>query len=64
VEQLFLISIKYDSFKVAFYLNQKFGINFNKKVIEAIYNSLKESQWYVEMKLFFIRAAFPYLNVA
>lgn len=43
VEQLFLISIKYDSFKVAFYIDQKYRIKFTKKVIDSIYNSLRDS---------------------
>ena len=64
VEVLFLVCLKYDSFKVAFHLNQTFDIKFNQTVINALQSSLKDSQWYVELKLFFVRQSFPYLNVA
>lgn len=63
IEHLFLISIKYDSFKVAFFIERKYKIKFTKKVIDCMYNSLRDSQWYVELKLFYIRQSFPYLNV-
>lgn len=55
VEQLFLVSIKYDSLKIAFHLSHHYTIRFNQIVITALNTSIKDSQWYFEMKLFFIR---------
>ena len=55
MEQLFLVSIKNDSLKIAFHLSHHYTIRFNQVVITALNNSIKDSQWYFEMKLFFIR---------
>lgn len=64
VEQLFLVCIKNDSMKIAFHLSHNYEIRFNQAVITALNNSIRDSQWYFEMKLFYIRQFFSFLNVA
>lgn len=64
VESLFLVCLRYDSMKIAFHLNLHFGIKYNQTVISALNVALRESQWYLELKLFFVRQSFIYLNVA
>lgn len=63
VEELFLVCLKNDSMKIAFHLNKKFGITYNQSVISALNNSIKDSEWYFEMKMFFVRQSFPHYNV-
>ena len=64
VEQLFLVCLKFDSFMVAFYLSNTYNIKWNAKVIEQLNTSIRESQWYFELKLYFVRQSFIFLNVA
>ena len=64
VEELFLNCLKYDAFKIAFHLNQHFPIKYNEEVVRSLNNSIKDSQWYFELKLFFLKKSFVYLNVA
>ena len=64
IKELFLICLAKNSFLIAFHLDQHFSIKFDKKTIEKLNDSLSESQFYVEMKLYFIRKSFPYLDVS
>jgi len=64
VENLFLVCLRYDAMKIAFHLNQHFNIKFNQKVINALNVAIHDSQWYLELKLFFAKQSFIFLNVA
>ncbi len=57
IQELFLMCLNKNSFLIAFYLEQHFQITFDKNTIRTLNQSLKDqdSQWYVEMKLYFIR---------
>mmetsp|Transcript_34665 Transcript_34665/g.53080 ORF Transcript_34665/g.53080 Transcript_34665/m.53080 type:complete len:92 (+) Transcript_34665:1649-1924(+) len=68
IQNLFIICVRHNSFKVAFHLNRKFSIQYDENIIESIFESLNmndvhdnrrekrmQGQQYVELKLFFIR---------
>ena len=63
VEELFLVCLKNDSMKIAFHLSKNYGISYNQSVITALNNSIRDSEWYFEMKMFFVRQLFPHYNV-
>ena len=64
MEMLFVDCLKNDSFKILFHIDQHYKINYNKDVIEALNASIKDSQWYFEMKMYFVRKTFIILNVS
>ena len=61
---MFLVCLKYDAMKIAFYLNQNYNVKYNPKVVQKLNDSLQDSQWFLELKLFFIKQSFIFLNVA
>ena len=55
VEELFLVCLYRDSMKIAFHLSRNYGVSYNQQVISAINSCIRESEWYFEMKMFFVR---------
>ena len=64
MQELFLDCLKNDSFKILFHIDQHYKINYTPTVINALNQSIRDSQWYFEIKMYFVRRTFVILNVS
>jgi hypothetical protein len=64
MQKLFVDCLKSDSFKILFHIDQHYKIEYTTKVIKALNKSIQESQWYFELKMYFVRRTFVILNVS
>ena len=78
MEKLFIDALKFDSFKIAFQIHEEFGIKWtitkkkrfedpktepkNLKVL-TLMESMQQSQYYFEIKMYFIKQAFSIFTV-